>query len=377
MAQQALRVSFTLSSLWLSGGVMLVIEMANRLAARGHVVALVAPGNATDPLMAGMIASNVRVICSPVGRQPGEGRLHHARLALSLAKALPASDVILSTHTPTTVPTALAGIWQPRSARFWLFMDTSEMFAKGTLERWLFAHAMRWHSGALCISKATAGELRSAAPEIVKVVGMGLSHETLLTPRYIDERSRNEPPVLLYVGDDRPRKGLADFLAAAEILAAQGRALRLEIVSRTPCKVACSLPHRTQIAPPPEELAELLKSCDCYVMASWMEGLGNVPLEAMACATPVVLTDAGGPGEYARHEENCLVVPPRNPQSIAAAIARILDERNLARRLSVAGPATADQNRWSPVIDRVERLLFRSVQLRNAPMPRPPAAGAR
>jgi hypothetical protein len=54
------RISFILSSLWLSGGVRVVVEYANRLTGRGHQVTLVAPGGTLDPDMLSELVPEVK-----------------------------------------------------------------------------------------------------------------------------------------------------------------------------------------------------------------------------------------------------------------------------------------------------------------------------
>ena len=57
----------------------------------------------------------------------------------------------------------------------------------------------------------------------------------------------------------------------------------------------------------------------------------------MACGTACVLTDVGGVNEYAQHEINALLVPPRRPDLFAEAILRLLDQPNLRESLVKAG----------------------------------------
>jgi glycosyltransferase involved in cell wall biosynthesis len=54
-----------------------------------------------------------------------------------------------------------------------------------------------------------------------------------------------------------------------------------------------------------------------------------------------VLTSEGGVSEYARHEQNCLLVPPGDPQALAAATLRLLEDAQLAARLRAGGHTTA------------------------------------
>jgi glycosyltransferase involved in cell wall biosynthesis len=61
----------------------------------------------------------------------------------------------------------------------------------------------------------------------------------------------------------------------------------------------------------------------------------------MACGTVSVLTDVGGVREYARDAENCLLVPPRDPDAAARAILRLLSDEELHQRLREGGLATS------------------------------------
>jgi glycosyltransferase involved in cell wall biosynthesis len=90
-----------------------------------------------------------------------------------------------------------------------------------------------------------------------------------------------------------------------------------------------------------QRVAELLSSADVLLDASLWQGFGRPGLEAMACGTVPVLTNAGGMSEYARDRENCLLVPPRDPAAAAAAVLRLLGDADLRGRLRARGPATA------------------------------------
>jgi glycosyltransferase involved in cell wall biosynthesis len=79
---------------------------------------------------------------------------------------------------------------------------------------------------------------------------------------------------------------------------------------------------------------ELLSLIDVYVLPSVWEGLPLALLEAMAAKKAIVATDVGGVPSVIRHNENGLLVPPRDSDSLANAIARIVENRNMAAKLS-------------------------------------------
>jgi glycosyltransferase involved in cell wall biosynthesis len=79
-----------------------------------------------------------------------------------------------------------------------------------------------------------------------------------------------------------------------------------------------------------EELLELYRGAAAYVDASLYEGFGFQVLEAMACGTPVVATNVTSIPELTR--DAALLVPPRSPDALAAALARVLSEPDEWRR---------------------------------------------
>ncbi|MFI5346394.1 MAG: glycosyltransferase [Elusimicrobiota bacterium] len=81
----------------------------------------------------------------------------------------------------------------------------------------------------------------------------------------------------------------------------------------------------------------LLKALDVYVQSSWGEGMGSVLIEAAACGVPIAATSAGGIPEVVESSRTGLLVPPRSPEELAAAILRLADDRGLARRLAEEG----------------------------------------
>jgi starch synthase len=72
---------------------------------------------------------------------------------------------------------------------------------------------------------------------------------------------------------------------------------------------------------------------DVYIFASRYEGFPVAPIEAMACGLPVVATDVEGARELLRDGEAGLIVPPNDPQALASAVGRLLDDPDRRRAL--------------------------------------------
>ncbi|HQT76902.1 MAG TPA: glycosyltransferase [Rhodopila sp.] len=72
-----------------------------------------------------------------------------------------------------------------------------------------------------------------------------------------------------------------------------------------------------------------MRAADAFVLSSRSEGFGNVLVEAMGCGTPVVSTNCPhGPADILSHGEYGLLVAPRDSEALAAAMGRVLEERD-------------------------------------------------
>ncbi|MFJ8253863.1 glycosyltransferase [Streptomyces sp. NPDC094466] len=84
-----------------------------------------------------------------------------------------------------------------------------------------------------------------------------------------------------------------------------------------------------------EDVLPWIHAADVLVLPSRWEGMALAPLEAMACGRPVVMTDVNGARESLPpgHEDHCLV-PPEDPEALAAALTALLIDPELREALS-------------------------------------------
>ena len=87
------------------------------------------------------------------------------------------------------------------------------------------------------------------------------------------------------------------------------------------------------------DILSVHKAFDVFVMSSVTEGLGTSLLDAMACGKPIVATTAGGMPEVVTDGGNGLLVPPRDAESLAAAIVTLLTDEPMRVRMGAAGLA--------------------------------------
>jgi glycosyltransferase involved in cell wall biosynthesis len=141
-------------------------------------------------------------------------------------------------------------------------------------------------------------------------------------------------------------KGIEDFLDAAAIVAAQRDDVRFLIVGEpSPIKnrayvdelearaARLGIASRVIFTGLRSDIPALLSAVDVSVMPSLNEALSNVLLESMAAGAAVVATDVGGTAEALANGKNGLLIPPANPQAMAAAMLHLIDNAPLAREL--------------------------------------------
>ncbi|HMC39488.1 MAG TPA: glycosyltransferase family 4 protein [Acidimicrobiales bacterium] len=168
---------------------------------------------------------------------------------------------------------------------------------------------------------------------------------------------------LLVVGRLDPRKGFETAIRAAALLpgttldvVCSGGGPYREALDRLVVELGIADRVRFRTAAR-HELAGVYGSADVLLFTpEWDEPFGLVPIESMACATPVVATAAGGSAEFLEDGRNCLTVPPGDPAAVAAAVQRLASDPGLRSTLVAGGTGTA--SRYS--VDRLADVLTES-----------------
>jgi glycogen synthase len=92
------------------------------------------------------------------------------------------------------------------------------------------------------------------------------------------------------------------------------------------------------------ELAARYQDADVFLFPSeWEEPFGLVPVEAMACGTPVVATGTGGSGEFLRDKYNCLLFSAGDARGLADAVRHLHEDSALRERIRLGGLHTAEE----------------------------------
>ncbi len=159
-------------------------------------------------------------------------------------------------------------------------------------------------------------------------------------------------PLLAFVGRLVPEKGASDLLAAVSILSGPLPGIRAVVIGDGPerdalLRQARALGIDQRVHFPgwlsPAQVRLHLRAADAFVGPSrpapdgGVEAQGLTFIEAMLAELPVVASGIGGIVDAVRHEETGLLVAPGAPDAIAEAVLRLDGDRELGRRLALAG----------------------------------------
>ena len=184
----------------------------------------------------------------------------------------------------------------------------------------------------VAVSNAIAERARKHGAADVRVIPNGVD------PKPAGEET--EPPFVLFAGRLSKEKGVLELVEAA-------RGLPLVVAGHGPLR--SRVPAARGFVPH-EELEELFATAAVVACPSRREGFGVTCLEAMAHAKPVVATAVGGLLDLVVDGQTGLLVPPRDPQALRAALERLLADKELRRRLGTAARARArDRFSWEQV----------------------------
>lgn len=154
-------------------------------------------------------------------------------------------------------------------------------------------------------------------------------------------------PIVLMASRQLWSKGAGELVQATRLLQARGLRFRTVLVGEPDEGNPDSLAESTLREWEKEGLAEwwgrrddmpvVMREASVFVLPSYREGLPQVLVEAGAAGKPVVATDVPGCREVVRHGENGLLVPPRDPQATADAVARLLGDAALREEMGRRG----------------------------------------
>lgn len=236
-------------------------------------------------------------------------------------------------------------------------------------------------TGSWCfISEVTRARCRRSSPWSFprsSVVGSGIDGRLFRLAEAPPGAAR-EGIELLYVGRIDERKGIRTILRALPHLPTARLVIdgHVEDADRDALRAwadEVGVTHRVTVQKSDrDDLPAVYAAADVCVFASeWEEPFGLVPLEAMACGTPVVATGVGGSGEFLVDGENAVLYRAGDPEALAGAVERLAGDAALRERLLANGLVTAERYDVEHLADAFEDEYVNAAAAGGRP--RPPA----
>lgn len=358
------RILLLNTDLEIGGTPTVVRELAIRLrdATSAHIE--VAALSKTGPLSDQLAARGIR--CTALGAR-GTWDLKIANTLHELLKRQKI-DTVISFLIHANALAALARLRYPR-ARYFQSIQTTQ---PNPTWHWVLQRIVHHAAEKIIVpspSVASVARSRSGIP----------AAKIAIIPNAIDpadfQRGTGGPPVKDYYGQAAhatthigfigrldPIKRIPDLLHAMSILPATihlhifGQGSQRNRIESTIATL--HLQNRVTLHGVISHPQEALNQIDLLVLPSDAEGFGLVLIEAMAASIPVVATNAPGIRDVVIDNQTGLLVPPRSPEQLARAIARLLNDADLKKRL-IENAAAELRRRftWDIVLPQYIRLL--------------------
>lgn len=383
VAKRPLRICWVLPGTGLSGGVKSTRLLAEAMVARGHDVTIAYP-KAGPPWPSPLhVGSFVRHAWRGVKawRSPADSQLPH-HLESSTARLIPVNErEVLPQHVPDA--DILIGTW-------W---ETMEWLRGWPACKGMLAHFIRHY------------ELFGGDPERVREVyrlkTMKFCIATWLR-RLMAEEYGDPNAVLVPNGVDWsqfnsvprdkapvPTVGLLyshvkwkDTPTAFEAIRIAQKTLpelRVLAFGNKPMLPEHTPPSNLEffVRPPQDQIPQIYRQADCWIVSSVSEGFGMPGLESAACRCPVVSTRCGGPEDYVQDGVSGYLVDVGDAEQMARRILDVVTQDNEKwRRMSEASYAISRRFNWERSAEILEGALIAALE--NAPAAPEPvvAAGA-
>jgi glycogen(starch) synthase len=332
------------------GGSARVHELYRRL--KDDVAATVLTGN--YPGAAGIVADGVRYERAGVRKPYALTRLTFGAAATRRLRSgdydVAAFD--FSAYTPILVPVdrpvgiVVHHLTAPTATERWGKIGGAVVAAA---ERTMLERGRRFSA----TSHATLVALEALLP------GKPIDLVTAGVPDELFELERRPAGYALYLGRlDVFHKGLDVLLEASALLAGRGTPVDLRIAGRGGGEAELtrrigelgiqrhvSLLGAVSVA----ERNDLFAGASIFVMPSRFEGFGIAAAEAMAAGVPVVASNVPALREVVDPPAGGVVVPPRDAEALAAAIAELMSHSEALARISLTARSSAERFRWQHI----------------------------
>ncbi|OZC02787.1 glycosyltransferase family 4 protein [Rubricoccus marinus] len=331
------------------GGAKVVYEHARGLAARGHVVKVVAPKQETrSPIaLARRAAVAVRDRIHGVAGEHAYSAsgVETIDLPNPSGASFPKADVTIATGVQTAPWVARL---PPEAGRSLYFVQGDETFVRPDARE-------SWHLGMPLITCASwlAREMEAVGLEPLAVIPNAIDPSEFS----VDVPLHARPAQIIALYHRHPVKGPDVLIGALETIRRQRSDVGADVFCARPPSHALPDWVSVHVRPAPRLLRALYNGAPVLLHPSRSEGWPLVPMEAAACGCVVVASANPGVGEYLASGESMLTAGIGDGEGLGEAALNVMSNPTLRSRLSQAGQQAVANYLWRESTDRLEAVL--------------------
>ncbi len=358
-----MKINYVMFDTKLTGGVRVLLEIANKLVERGHEVTITSFGDKKDhswyPLKAETNyrkKSFIKKIIKYGIKEYLDIHTYPYQEIFELTKAIPDCDINVATHCFTAF-----SIFESEKGMPFYHMQHYEpllfddLFLKKLAEETYFLPINKI-SNSIWLKNKIREKYGYDTPIVNPAINLDVFY-----PREVDKDI--DKFRILCFGKQTRWKGFPEALDAIKLVMKKRDDIEFYAYGSKKPSYNSDVPFEFIQSPSDEDLAKLYSLADIMICPSWYESFPLFPLEAMACGTPIITTPYGTE-DYALHEKNCLVVPPKDPKALAEATLRLLNDEDKRENYKREGIKTAKKFTWDKTVDKIENLFNDTLMLR-------------
>lgn len=356
-----MNVNYTMANTDLTGGVRVLLEIANGLVDRGHNVTITCFGNGENhkwfPLKANVNYVKKSFIKKIIdyGIKNGFGiNVYPYQEIKSLTNRIPDCDI----NVATFYYTAFSVFNSQKGIPFYHLQHHEPLFYRDEYQKKIVEQTYYLPLNMITNSIWLKNQMKENYGYDLPVINPAIDH-SVFYPRDI-EKDTNKLRVVCF-GKQTEWKGFKDALDAMKIVMKNRDDIEFVVYGAQQPSYKSETQYKFIKYPSDDELAKLYSSADVVFCPSWYESFPLPPIEAMACGAPVVTTRYGTE-DYAFNGENSLVVLPRDQEALSNSILKLLDDESLREHFKKEGPKKAKEFTWNRTVDNVETLFKKKLK---------------
>ncbi len=362
----AMRITFILPNIVISGGHKAVFEFANHLVNRGHDVYIVYP---LIPMksrskrynirnLAGRAKIAITRLLQGIRVEWFDLKANLIRVPTLAEKYIPDADIVVATWWETAY--IVKRYNENKGEKFYLAQHY-EIWG-GNEEEVISSYRL----GLRIIVNSTW--LNNILKDCLKIEPEALIlHSPDLDQFYPEDKKKSSDTIRILMPYRKIEwKGIQDGIKAFEITKEKHSNIQLIMFGPNPKR---DVPSYVEFHETPynDKLRKIYNSCDILVFPSHVEGFGMPPMEAMACKCAVVTTNVGAVPDYAIQGETALISPPKSPELLAENIINLVENKKLRKRISEAAYNHIIRNfGWDKATEALEQ-TFKKALINDSP----------